>query len=122
VHQHSAAASGKKRRDYEMSAINYYKTPARDKILSSRGDIIFANKSQVSLRLRGGSYNNTCNWPFYNASPGFSHRHESGFRNRASEYAFSCVLRWELRADGQFLGKFKRNGERHFKSHDLIAL
>jgi hypothetical protein len=64
-----------------MSAINYYKTPARDKILSSRGDIIFANKSQVSLRLRGGSYNNTCNWPFYNdarlrfvviASPGFA--------------------------------------------------
>jgi len=53
-----------------MSAINYYETRVaaffcspRDKILSC--DIIFANKSQVSLRLRG-SYNNTCNWPFYN--------------------------------------------------------
>lgn len=75
-----------------MSAINYYKTPARDKILSSRGDIIFANKSRVSFRLRGGSYNNTCNWPFYNdarlqfsvtASPGFA---------IASSAGNTCVL------------------------------
>lgn len=99
-----------------MSAINYYKTPARDKILSSRGDIIFANKSQVSLRLRGGSYNNTCNWPFYNdarlrfavtASPGFAIAHRV------------LRIRVLLCGDGQFLGKFKRKGERHFQSHDF---